>query len=71
MALKEVSDQQCAAKAVEFARMSEENARIQRELAEAPAAGHRLASKCEALSRLSVCAFAAPQTRGRGDALCV
>ena len=33
MALKEISDQRCAAKAVELARMSEESALLQRELA--------------------------------------
>jgi len=51
MALKQSSDRQCAAKTVELARVSEENARLQRELADARAAGSRLASKCEALCR--------------------
>ena len=50
-----VSDRQCAAKAVELARMSEDNARLQRELAEARAVGRLLASKCEALCRMRDC----------------
>ncbi len=55
MVLKEVSDQSCAAKAVELARMSEENTLLQRELAEARAEGRRLASKCGALTRTRDC----------------
>jgi hypothetical protein len=55
MALKEVSDQRCAANAVELARISEENTLLQRQLAEARAEGRRLACKCEALSRTRDC----------------
>jgi tetratricopeptide (TPR) repeat protein len=55
MALGAVSDRQCAAKAIELARISKDNARIQRELAEARAVGSLMASKCEALCRIRDC----------------
>jgi hypothetical protein len=65
MALKEISDQRCAAKAVELARMSEESALLQRELAEARAEGRRLASKCGALSRTRDCLTADCERQSR------
>jgi tetratricopeptide (TPR) repeat protein len=49
---RDASDQQCTSKAVELARVSEENARLQRELGEARAAGHRLIFECEALCQI-------------------
>jgi len=49
---RDASDQQCTSKAVELARVSEENARLQRELGEARAAGQRLIFECEALCQI-------------------